>query len=88
MPSPAGEYRRQIAHFLFSPFFKTIAVRRLTTREGTVEAPFIQVQRSILTSLLSDCWAAMKDEPETLHARLNRTIQPVRQGNRVKNMFS
>jgi uncharacterized cupredoxin-like copper-binding protein len=23
-------------------FFKTIAVRRLTTREGTVEAPFIQ----------------------------------------------
>jgi hypothetical protein len=28
--------------FSSDPFFKTIAVRRLTTREGTVEAPFIK----------------------------------------------
>ena len=28
--------------FSSDPLFKTIAVRRLTTREGTVEAPFIQ----------------------------------------------
>jgi len=28
--------------FSSDPFFKTIAVRRLTTREDTVEAPFIQ----------------------------------------------
>ena len=28
--------------FSSEPFFKSIAARRLTTREGTVEAPFIQ----------------------------------------------
>jgi uncharacterized cupredoxin-like copper-binding protein len=28
--------------FSSDPFFKTIAVRRLTTREGTVEAPFVK----------------------------------------------
>jgi hypothetical protein len=35
-------------------------------------------QRLILTPSLSDCWAAMKGEPETLRARLDRTIQLIR----------
>jgi hypothetical protein len=52
---------------------------------GVILAVFRKSRSAADPDLLAiDCWAAMKGEPETLRARLNRTIQPVRRASGVE----